>query len=307
MQESKLTIHLVQNPVFAKRFVEPLVSALVEAGYRTELWIDPSIGPAKFIDLISCDYKLARFQLVPNPFALLTRFVRMYLLLRAAKPLCIHAHTTRGAFLPLLAGYLQRIPVRIYHNHGSAYWGRRGLVKKMFGVLERLLCGLATHIVMVNPMLKEVFVNDGLAGASDCYVPGPGSACGIDLGSYSQWRPNVCDRTGLRKDFGISPDDFVVLYVGRPFRRKGFYFFLDAWLNSGFCRPGNVLLIAGCTNDDLRGAIAAEPPDNVRAIGYQTEMGKIYACADVVTLPSEHEGVPYSLLEGAACGKALLA
>src|SRR2546427_24417 len=108
-------------------------------------------------------HKLARFQLVPNPFALLTRFVHMYQLLRAAKPLCIHAHTTRGAFLPLLAGYLQRIPVRIYHNHGSAYWGRRGLVKKMFGVLERLLCGLATHILMVNPTLKEVFVNDGLA------------------------------------------------------------------------------------------------------------------------------------------------
>src|SRR6266853_4293725 len=307
MQESGLIIHLVQNPVFAKRFVEPLVNTLLQAGYHAELWIDPSIGPAKFLSVISCSVKLVKFQLVANPFSLLSRFLRLRRELRVSEPVCIHAHTTRGAFLPLLIGYLQRTPVRIYHNHGSAYWGTRGISKIAFGLLEGFLCKLATHVVIVSPLLKDVFVKDGLAKAEDCHVVGPGSVCGINLKTYSPWRPEDGDKTKLRKERGISPDDFVVLYVGRPYRRKGFHFFLRAWRNSSFCAPGNTLLIAGCTEEDLRKVLGSEPPPQIKALGYQTEMRRIYACADVVTLPSEHEGMPYSLLEGAACGKPLLA
>src|SRR5882672_5884602 len=252
MRDGGLIIHLVQNPVFAKRFVEPLVDTLLQAGYRAELWIDPSVGPAKFLEIISCSFKLVKFQLVANPFSLLARFLQLYRELQVSRPVCIHAHTTRGAFFPLLIAFLQRIPVRIYHNHGSAYWGTKGVSKILFSLLETSLCRLATHVVIVNPLLRDVFVEDGLARPAICHVLGPGSACGIDLKTYSPWRTEEGDRANLRKGLGISPDDFVVLYVGRPFRRKGFHFFLEAWANSPFCTLGNTLLIAGCTDDDLR-------------------------------------------------------
>ena len=67
-----------------------------------------------------------------------------------------------------------------------------------------------------------------------------------------------------------------------------------------------VLLTAGCDLKDIIN-IAGFCPAGVIPLGYVTEMNQYYAACDVVTLPSWHEGIPYSLLEGAAAGRALVA
>ena len=46
---------------------------------------------------------------------------------------------------------------------------------------------------------------------------------------------------------------------------------------------------------------------NIKALGYLQNLHPIYRAADAILLPSLYEGLPYSLLEGAAQGCAMIA
>lgn len=45
----------------------------------------------------------------------------------------------------------------------------------------------------------------------------------------------------------------------------------------------------------------------VEWVGWQDDMAKVYSQSNIVTLPSFYEGLPTTLIEGAACGRALIA
>jgi glycosyltransferase involved in cell wall biosynthesis len=63
--------------------------------------------------------------------------------------------------------------------------------------------------------------------------------------------------------------------------------------------------MAGCTQDEC--ARASGPAvEGVKGLGYLTDLREFYAASDAVVLPSDHEGFPYSLLEGAAAGRPLI-
>jgi glycosyltransferase involved in cell wall biosynthesis len=68
---------------------------------------------------------------------------------------------------------------------------------------------------------------------------------------------------------------------------------------------GNVLLTAGCTQEECARALG-HAVEGVKGLGYLTDLKDFYAASDAVVLPSEHEGFPYSLLEGAAAGRPLI-
>jgi glycosyltransferase involved in cell wall biosynthesis len=104
---------------------------------------------------------------------------------------------------------------------------------------------------------------------------------------------------------GIVEDAFVLGFVGRPFKRKGFHRLLQAWERSELSRRNGVLLTAGCTQLDCDRALGRRVA-GVRGLGYLLSLQDFYAASDVVVLPSDHEGFPYSLLEAGAAGRALL-
>lgn len=304
---NSLVIHLMTNPVSALRFVDPLVCALRSQGLNAELWTEHWPGLESFIAAIRSPKRRARFDLVANPLRVLANLVITWRAFREVRPIGIHAHQTRGSLLPLLAARLAGVPIRIYHNHGSAYWGTSGLLKAAFKILEKCNCGLATHVLLVNPALRQAFVNDGIVEPAKAMVPGPGSACGIDLAAYPCASYDSEEQRKCRREMGIAENEFVALYVGRRYKRKGFDFLLKAWSGSSMARSGNTLLVVGAARDDVWRVVGRERAGNIRALGYCRDIADLYAACDVVVLPSEHEGLPYALLEASACGRALVA
>jgi glycosyltransferase involved in cell wall biosynthesis len=149
--------------------------------------------------------------------------------------------------------------------------------------------------------MRHIFVQDKLAPADKCRMLGPGSACGIDISAQQE----IIDKGSFKQVLGISPASFIALYVGRPHRRKGFDAILATWAQT-FKDANAVLLLAGIgTEDVLR--VLPDLPANIRPLGYLADLSPYYAAADVVVLPSEHEGFGYSLLEGASYGCCLIA
>lgn len=301
---NRLTLHFMASAISSKRFVEPVVSALLREGFAAELCTEHAPGEDRFLAALECPVNILRFNLVANPFAVFWRLVICcrYLMLR--RPHIVHAHQSRGSFVPLLAAFLVRVPIRIYHNHGSAFWGTKGPLKAAFWVLERLNCAFANHVVFVNEDLRDEFQRYGILNGSKYRSVGPGSACGVDLNDFPLEQFMGARRAAQRKGLHLPPDAFVVLFVGRPYRRKGFHFLLRNWARS-FNQEGNRLLLAGCSKADLN-RVLSRAPSTIIPMGFVLDMRSAYAAADVIVLPSEHEGFPYALLEGAAAQRCLL-
>lgn len=300
-----MIIHLIHHPVSAKRFVEPIVEWLNSCGIQSELWVENRNGMKGFIGSISCPKRFATFDLSLNPLVVLARVFVLFAHFIRLRPDGVHAHQTRGAFIPLLAASMARIPVRIYHAHGTPYLGYRGGLRRALWLLEFLNCRLATHVLTVSHSIRDTMIRDHLAGEVKCQVLGRGSACGIDLTEFSGERFGVDQRLHARQALGILSDAYVTLYVGRPRKRKGFHTLLDAWRHLKVPGSRDVLLIAGCTQDDVVRVMGGSV-DGVVALGYLNDLRTCYAACDVVALPSWHEGFPYSLLEGAAAARPLV-
>ncbi len=298
-----MIIHLIHYPVSAKRFVEPIVKFLNENGFNAELWLEKRTDLNDFIDSIECPKQYAVFDLSLNPFKTLIRLSLLIKRFKKNKPSVIHAHQSRAALIPLIAARITKVPVRIYHNHGTPYLGYKGLMRFLFRLLEYFNCKLATNVIAVSKSIRKKMIEDNIVCQSKCTVLGQGSVCGIDLNEFKSEKFDSSHKFSCREILGIKPDDYVVLYVGRPYKRKGFHSLLRAW--NTMQQQGNLLLIVGCSQKDVL-KIAGPDLKYVKALGYTKNILSCYAACDVVVLPSRHEGFPYSLLEAAAAYRTLV-
>jgi len=300
-----MVIHLIHHPVSARKFVEPVVKSLNSNGIEAELWIENRKDLRDFVSAVDCPKSFAKFDITINPFALLARCMGLLKIFLKLKPRAIHAHQTRAAFIPLLSALIARIPIRIYRNGGTPYLGYRGPLRVLLWLLEFLNCYFATHVITVSHSIRKKMIQHRLVRESKCEVLGEGSSCGIDLVEFSAERFDEQHMMKAKQELRIGLDKYVVLYIGRPFKRKGFHALLSAWQCMGSSNSENVLLLAGCDDKDMANAVGSSI-ENVIALGYVKDLRSCYAACDVVVLPSWHEGFPYSLLEGAAAGKALV-
>jgi N,N'-diacetylbacillosaminyl-diphospho-undecaprenol alpha-1,3-N-acetylgalactosaminyltransferase len=296
------SIHL---PVSARSFVLPMVKSLNQAGISTELWVENFAKQSAIVELLDVPKYFIASDLVKNPLTIIARFLNYRHQLRRARPKVIHTHQTRAAIIPLLAAYLERVPVRIYHNHGLSYLGYKGGMRWFLRILEVINISLSTHVLLVSKSnLAEARV-DGILKRNQGYVLAHGSAVGIDLNEYKPEYFSPAAAKIARQKLGIPDDAFVLAYTGRPFKRKGFHLLIKAWERSGLGQQNHFLIIAGCSAAACD-AVLGYPSQGVKGLGYLTSLREFYAACDAVTLPSEHEGFSYSLLEGAAAGKPLI-
>jgi N,N'-diacetylbacillosaminyl-diphospho-undecaprenol alpha-1,3-N-acetylgalactosaminyltransferase len=300
-----VVVHSIHFPVSALAFVAPQVDYLNRHGVPCELWVERFPGLDGFIEQLQVPKRIVATDLSFNPVRFAGKLCGFRSLLRDVKPRVLHCHQSRAALIPLLAGYLERVPIRVYHNHGLPYLGYSGLLHWMLRLMETINLRLATHSLLVSHSNREAAILDGLFAAREARVIADGSIAGVDLDAFALEQFQGSEALKARRSFGISTGDFVLGYVGRPRRRKGFHLLLRAWERTGLGEHGQTLLIAGCTPTEVAAARGRTLP-GVKALGYIDDLKPLYAASDVVVLPSDHEGFPYSLLEGAAAGRALI-
>jgi N,N'-diacetylbacillosaminyl-diphospho-undecaprenol alpha-1,3-N-acetylgalactosaminyltransferase len=295
-------IHSIHFPVSARSFIQPVVMYLNSAGVDAELWVEDQAQHRAVIERLHVPKQLVESDLVLHPLTFLKRLTGFRQRLSKAQSTILHTHQSRASLIPLLAAYLERIPVRIYQNHGLPYLGYRGVLRAALRLLEVINMRLATHVLLVSHSNLQEARQDGLLQAHQGRVLAAGSIAGIDLAEFDRKLPNS---QLAKQTFGVEQAPFVLAYVGRPVRRKGFHLLLQAWERSGLATQNHVLLMAGCTAAECTAALGRTVA-GVSGLGYLSDLHEFYAACDAVILPSEHEGFPYSLLEGAAAGKPLI-
>ncbi len=109
--------------------------------------------------------------------------------------------------------------------------------------------------------------------------------------------PNA--RAEVRNELGIADDEYVLLFVGSGWERKGLRFAIDAVNAATKSRP--LLLVAG------RGRAEKMPRSSrVRYLGPVADMARVLAAADVFLLPTLYEPFSNACLEALAAGLPVL-
>lgn len=109
-------------------------------------------------------------------------------------------------------------------------------------------------------------------------------------------RFQAADREGTRARFGFQADDFVLLFVGSGWERKGLSFLLKLMRRWQKTEPKVKLLVVG------KGRVAGALPPNVHLAGPMKQVEDAYAAADLMTFLPIYEPCANVIAEALASG-----
>jgi glycosyltransferase involved in cell wall biosynthesis len=236
-----------------------------------------------------------------NPGADVRLFVNLVRQFREIRPHIVHSFTVKPAIYATLAAARAGVPARVVTitGLGHAFTTASPLITQATEWLYRVALARASLVYFQNAEDRELFLSRRLVGSERTHLI-PGS--GVDLGRFVP--------TSLPCQSG---DTVNFLMIGRLLKEKGVREFLSA---AGRLKVANVSarfrLVGGIDGRNPSSLAPAEIESlrnsaAVEWVGEVLDVRPHVAWADVVVLPSYREGLPRSLLEGGAMGRALIA
>ena len=286
MSKQKKIFHFHPNGELAKFFVKPLIDAERGAGYISDIVTSTN---SLAISAIEIPYDLVLKNLFLLPYTLF----QIIIILSREAPDIVVTHNSKSSPLVLFCAWYARVPVRIYFNHGVPYIGYGGLFKFTLLFLERINLLLSTKVLSVS--LDMVNLLRELDNAKSINIVHHGSASGIDPSFFSSGR---YFESTFRNDNNIAENDLLVVYIGRPVKRKGFELILKLWVQH-FLDTKYKLVLCGPEEANVL-KVLGFLPNNIIPLGFTDKVPHILAQADILVLPSFHEGLSYATLESMA-------
>ncbi|MBE7549550.1 MAG: glycosyltransferase [Anaerolineales bacterium] len=202
----------------------------------------------------------------------------------------VHAHLPKAHVLGGLAGCLTRTPV-VATIHGMSMTTQELGISRTTG----------TNLLVVCQEAYIQALTMGVPPDRVTLIPN-----GVDLDTF------VPDRSGhaLREAIGVPLNVPLVGFVGRLAHEKGPDQFIRAAEYVHQQRPDVhfVLVGEGPMRQELTDMIQAMGlTDRVHLAGLWAEPWQVYPALDIVAQTSRVEGMPFSLLEGMACGRPVVA
>ena len=274
-----------------------LIRTLADEGYDVIAAAPPD--PASFARMPDL---LKRWTTIPversglNPVAdlrLLGRFVR---LLRRDRPAAFLGFTVKPNIYGCLAARLTAVPaIANVSGLGTAFLSRP-ILRRVVEILYRVAFAKTAVVFFQNHDDLELFVDRRLVRRSQARLL-PGS--GIDTSRF---------------EVAPLPDGPVVfLLIGRLIGDKGVREFVEAARTVKTEQPQVCFQLLGGIDDGNRTAISRRELQSwvndgvVEYLGETSDVRPFVQRATVIVLPSYREGLPRTLLEGAAMARPLLA
>lgn len=216
----------------------------------------------------------------------------------------IQYSTPNASLYASLAGWLARVPIRLYCQWGIVYVGFDGFKRRIFKMIEKVVCFLSTDIEPDSYSNLKFAHEEKLYPKTKGSVIWNGSACGINLEKFNFNKKNEY-RVSIRSKYNIPMDAFVFGYIGRITRDKGINELFTAFRS--FEKDENVyLMMVGEDKNDL--TIDKElfewSKKHKRVIytGYTDVVEQYLSAMDIYILPSYREGFGMGTIEAEAMG-----
>lgn len=232
-------------------------------------------------------------------------------LIKSEKIDIVIGHTPKGGLVGMMAGYVAGVKTRVYYRHGLMFETSKGIKRVILKGIERFTGYLATKVVCVSPSVLAYSNEEKLSAVQKNLILNKGTCNGID--ARIRFSPDHMDIDQLEKrrlQYGISPKDKVVGFVGRLVNDKGISELLKAWDKLIKSHDNIKLLLVGPLEerDELPGA-AKEYIKRTASIihtGLIEDIAPFYALMNIFILPSYREGFPTVVLEASAMGLPVL-
>jgi glycosyltransferase involved in cell wall biosynthesis len=260
-----------------------LARALAAAGHVNELAADPegALAPAaRAAGLRVHALRIANHADVAAGLRL-RRLARAYDV--------VHFHTARAhAMAPLVGRHGRTLVVTRRMDYVPAG-----------GPYARWLYNRAVdRVIAISAGVREALVQAGVPTERIVVVPS-----GVDPDALVA---PAGARAAVRAEWGIPTDAVVVLVVGALEQRKGHAVLLEAARRAALPATRYVFCGEGSARDALLTA-AGPLGDLVRFAGFRSDVAACLAAADVVAMPSLHEGLGVAALEAMAAGRPVVA
>ena len=277
----KTILHFHPNGNYAKNFVLPLVETEIKHGYFSKLVNE--INPLK--DAYKLKFTPNKFLIIFFPFIFFTLF-NFFI---NQKPKIVFCHNSTSALFPLLVSRITFVRHIIYYNHGIPYVGYHGPIRLALYLLEKINCFLSTEIITVSFQMKKILETITNKKVTVIYN---GSASGINLkNKYLKM-----DIIKIKNKIEFKPNDKIILFVGRPNKRKGFHAIIHLWNKLYISRNDFKLILLGINNENVLD-ILGSVPKNIYPMSYVSNSSSYFSIADYLFMCSLHEGLNYSILE----------
>lgn len=293
-------------------FLRGLIGMLRQEGLDVQVLSSPGAELLRFARAEQVEGHAVPMVRGVAPLRDLAALVRIVTVLRRVAPRFVHAHTPKAGLLGMLAAWLLRVPVRIYHVHGFAFLTSTGPRRRLLITCERLACRMSHRVLCVSRSVREVALREGLCSPAKITVPAAGSIDGVD--AARRFNPAAVDPRqvlALRQVHRVPRDAGVIGFVGRLVPDKGLGELAEAWTLLAREDPSLHLMLAGSyeLHDPLPHAVrqGLEHDDRVHRLGHHQDMPCFYAAIDVLALPTRREGFPQVLLEAAAMERPVVA
>ena len=278
-------------------FRKPVIEALVAAGYEV-IAVAPADGNEAELSAMGARFRPIKMRGAGTSPIEDSRLLLDYIkLLRDERPAIFLGFTAKPNIYGSMAARLTGVPVAAtISGLGSAFL-KGGVIGMLLLRLYRLALGGARAIFFQNPADRELFIARRISRPGQARLV---AGSGIDLGRFAP--------------APIEHHDAVrFLLIGRLLFDKGIAEFVEAARIVRRRHPTACFQLLGGPGDDNPSAVpqvelarwAAETI--VEQLGVRDDVRPYIAAADCVVLPSYREGLPRSLLEGAAMARPLIA
>lgn len=222
---------------------------------------------------------------------------QLYRVLKREKPAIVHTHTPKAGLLGMLAAKMAGVPIRLHTVAGLPLMESTGNKRKVLEGVEKLTYNCATRVYPNSQNLAQFILQNGFCNSSKIKVLGNGSSNGIDT-EFFQSSPTIEEVSNdLKKEHGITDEDFVFLFIGRLVRDKGIEELVQAFIELKRKKRGIKLLLVGPYEPELDPLSAAaektinEDKDIICA-GFQQDVRPFLQLSQALVFPSYREGFP---------------
>ncbi len=230
----------------------------------------------------------------------LKSLIQLFFVIRAIKPYIAHSVTIKPVLYGNIVARLLRVPVRVSSISGLGYAfiasGTKAKLLRLFiAKLYKLALGGAKAVVFQNTADRDTLKQLGVIKAcQEVFIRGSG----VDLSVYSvvnepQHTPVIMLVARLLIDKGVN--EFVAAASLVKSKQADIRMVLVGDIDLG--NPKSISF------QKLQEWVAS---GIIEHWGYRVDVAQTIAKANVIVLPSYREGLPKSLIEAAACGRAVI-
>ena len=155
-----------------------------------------------------------------SPLEDLISLCKLYQAIRKTRPDIVDASTPKAGLLVGIAGWIARVPCRVYRLQGLRLETVTGVKRVILWLAERIACTCSSRVLCLSPSLRERAITLKLVSREKTVVLEKGSS-GLDLNRFLPKSKQSSEMDRLLHQLGIPAGTPIVGFVGRLVKDKG--------------------------------------------------------------------------------------